>query len=166
MTRDEVDAIFRRFGPMVFRRARTLLRNEEEGRDVMQEVFIKAMAEPSRFEDPADAGRWLYRVTTNTCLNILRDTHRRAELRNEHLAPSLAVQASRTEGALSLDQLAARRLLAEADAACSQAAVLVHVDGMSYDEASAVLGVSKRTISNLLLRFRTFATKRLGESWT
>ena len=34
---------------------------------------------------------------------------------------------------------------------------------MSYDDASKVLGVSKRTVSNLLTRFRTFAVGRLGE---
>jgi RNA polymerase sigma-70 factor, ECF subfamily len=157
MTQDEVEAIFRRFGPMVFRRARSLLRDDAEGKDVMQEVFIKAMAEPSRFADPADAGRWLYRVTTNACLNHLRDTRRRAELRQENL------QIDEAPAPANDEKIVARRLLAEANAEWSEAAVLVHVDGLSYDEASEVLGVSKRTIANLLTRFRTFALERLAE---
>lgn len=156
MTREEVEQIFNRYGPMVLRRARSLL-GDEEGKDVMQEVFIKAMAEPSRFDDPEQAASWLYRVTTNACLNQIRDTRRRAELRRQHLKDD---EVSTT---VSEEHLAARELLAEADESQPRAAVLVHVDGLSYDEASQVLGVSKRTVSNLLTRFRTFALERLSE---
>jgi RNA polymerase sigma-70 factor, ECF subfamily len=157
MTRDEVDEIFQRFGPMVFRRARSLLGSDAEGKDVMQEVFIKAMAESIRFDEPAQAASWLYRVTTNTCLNHIRDTRRQGELRRQHLREDETVEAAEDA------KLAARQLLADAERSQSEAAVLVHIDGLSYDEASEVLGVSKRTISNLLLRFKTFAIERFGE---
>lgn len=38
-------------------------------------MFIKAMAEPSLFDDPEEAASWLYRVTTNACLNHPRVPH-------------------------------------------------------------------------------------------
>ncbi len=124
---------------------------------MMQEVCIKALAEPQRFSDPSQVASWLYRVTTNACLNQIRDTRQRAVLRERHLRDEDTVDASAD------DKLVARQILSEADSSCSEAAVLVHIDGMSYDEASKVLGVSKRTVSNLLTRLRTFALARLGE---
>lgn len=155
MTRDEVERFFDAYGPMVLRRARTLLGDEDAAKDVVQEVFMKAMAEPLKVEVSAQAASWLYRVTTNHCLNQIRNTGRRRALARQHLGGK-----EPTEDGLDAAQLA-RQLLAEADEQWSRAAVLVHVDGMSYREASEVLGVSVRSISNFLTRFRTFALERL-----
>lgn len=158
MTRDEAEAIFRRYGPMVFRRARSILGDEEEAKDVMQEVFIKAMDERGRFDGRSHVSTWLYRVTTNACLNHLRDSRRRRELAARHLG-------GRGEGSDPGDfGVLARELLREAVELEGKAALYVHVDGMTYDEASDALGVSKRTVSNLLERFRVFATQKLGET--
>lgn len=157
MRREEVERIFRRFGPMVLRRARSLLGNDEASKDIMQDVFISAMVEPRIFDDPEEAAAWLYRVTTNACLNQLRNTRRRRELERENFT------CEERSNPAPEKRMIAHQLLADADRAWSEAAVLVHVDGMSYEEASAFLGVSKRTVSNLLTRFRTFCLERLGE---
>ena len=155
MTREEVEKIFDTYGPMVLRRARTLLGDEDEAKDVMQEVFMKALSEHPRFEVSAQAASWLYRVTTNMCLNQLRNTKRRRILVMEN-APKEASITGDSELAVL-----ARQLLADADESWSRAAVMVHVDGMSYQEASEALGVSTRSVSNFLTRFRTYALERM-----
>ncbi len=156
MTSDEVQRFFDAYGPMVLRRARTLLGDKDAAKDILQEVFMKAMSDNVEVEVSAQAASWLYRVTTNLCLNQIRNTGRRRELIKQHMSSS-----EPSEDGLDTAQTA-RRLLAEADQQWSHAAVLVHVDGMSYQEASDVLGVSTRTISNFLTRFRTFALERMG----
>ncbi|MBI4815461.1 MAG: sigma-70 family RNA polymerase sigma factor [Deltaproteobacteria bacterium] len=158
MTREEVEGIFRRYGPMVYRRARSLLGDPEEAKDVMQEVFIKAMDERNRFDGKSHVSTWLYRVTTNACLNHLRDSGRRKSLARRELGHRAEASDPGEHGLL------ARQILSEANELEGKAALYIHVDGMTYDEASEVLGVSKRTVSNLLERFRTFATQKLGES--
>lgn len=155
MTREEVEKIFDTYGPMVLRRARTLLGDEDEAKDVMQEVFMKALSEHPQFEVSAQAASWLYRVTTNMCLNQLRNTKRRRILVMEN-APKEASITGDSELAVL-----ARQLLADADESWSRAAVMVHVDGMSYQEASEALGVSTRSVSNFLTRFRTYALERM-----
>jgi RNA polymerase sigma-70 factor (ECF subfamily) len=37
----DVEAVYRRYGPMVLRRCRTLLRDEERARDAMKDTFVK-----------------------------------------------------------------------------------------------------------------------------
>ena len=67
-----VEALYRRYGPMVLRRCRSLLRDEEDALDVMQDVFVNVArnAERLRGEYPSSL---LYRIATNLSLNRIRD---------------------------------------------------------------------------------------------
>ena len=69
--------IYDLYGAQVFRRARTLLRDQDRARDATQEVFLRAA------QDPRSVGAhplpWLFRVTRNLCLNNLRDNRRRGQ---------------------------------------------------------------------------------------
>ncbi len=161
MTRSEIDALYRRFGPLVFRRARTLLRSEDDAAEAVQEVFIRAFGGAERFDGRSTPSTWLYQITTHYCLNRLRDAGRRQELWEENLggAPVEEVLASDPARLVLL-----KGLLAEAEPEEAAAAVYVFVDGMSHDEAAPLLGVSRRTVGNLLDRFLSAARKRLGRT--
>ena len=54
-------------------------------------------------------------------------------------------------------------LLRDAEPQQAQAALHVHVDGMSHAEAAKVLGVSRRTVGNLLERFTAWARTQADE---
>jgi RNA polymerase sigma-70 factor (ECF subfamily) len=69
-----------------------------------------------------------------------------------------------TEARISPEEmLLMRRLLAEADERCATAALYVFVDGMSHAETAKILGVSKRTVGNLIQSFRDFAAAAMEE---
>lgn len=145
MRRDEIEASFERFGPMIYRRARAILGSEAEARDVVQEVFVKLLSGKLKKAEGNLAG-WLATVTTRTCLNLRRNQSRRAELVAELVVPVLENRSD--------DALAVRRLLSEMEPRVAEAAIYIHIDGMTYDEAAGQLGVSKRTVANLLSRFQ------------
>jgi RNA polymerase sigma-70 factor (ECF subfamily) len=86
-SRAEIDALYRQYGPSVLRRARAILGNEAAAKDALQEVFIRAIRAGDGFRGEASPMTWLYRVTTNLCLNQLRDHARRAELLAENAPP-------------------------------------------------------------------------------
>jgi RNA polymerase sigma-70 factor (ECF subfamily) len=156
----ELSQLFQRHGPMVVRRAQRLLGNAADAEEAAQEIFIRAFRGAEAFEARSQPTTWLYRITTNYCLNLLRDRARRAQLREEHLPqPGSEEEAG---PARSDDVALLRRLLAEADPREAQAAVYVFVDGASHEEAAELLGVSKRTVGNLIERFRA-AAHRLTE---
>ena len=156
MMRGELESIFEKYGPMVFRRAKAILGNEDEAKDATQEVFIRAFLNAERFEHRSHVTTWLYRITTNVCLNWIRDAKRRRELNEEHFG-------DRENAAMPINDrfVLARKLLAEAEEEWALAAIYVHVDGMSHAEAAKLLGVSRRTIGNLLMRFERFAKSYL-----
>jgi RNA polymerase sigma-70 factor (ECF subfamily) len=160
MTRTEVDAIYRKYGPLVFRRARAILRSDDDAAEAVQEVFIRAFTGASGFDGRSQLSTWLYQITTNYCLNRLRDAGRRRTLLDEHLGEV-------GEDAVNADPsklVLVRQLLAEADETEAAAAIYVFVDGMSHDEAAPLLGVSRRTVGNLVDRFVAFGQRWLAQS--
>jgi len=157
----EIGELFDRYGPMVYRRARRLLGSHEDAEEATQEVFIRAFKAKEGFNRKSKISTWLYRITVNYCLNKLRDRDRRRELWSTHVSPAGA-EASTVKPATER-MILMRRLLAEAEEQCAQAALHVYVDGMSHAEAAELLGVSRRTVGNLLVRFNEWAKSRLED---
>jgi len=72
--------IMRRYGPRVFRFASRYFRQRELVEEAAQEVFLKAFTQLDSFAGRGSMEGWLTRITTNTCLNLLRSARRRPEL--------------------------------------------------------------------------------------
>jgi len=70
----------RRYSPRVFRFASRFFRQRSLVEEAAQEVFLKAFTELGAFEGRGSMEGWLTRITTNTCLNMLRSSKRRPEL--------------------------------------------------------------------------------------
>jgi RNA polymerase sigma-70 factor (ECF subfamily) len=70
----------RRYSPRVFRFASRFFRQRSLVEEAAQEVFLKAFTELHSYEGRGSMEGWLTRITTNTCLNILRGAKRRPEL--------------------------------------------------------------------------------------
>ena len=145
---------------MVHRRARRILGNDADAEEAVQEVFIRALSGLEDFEAKSQVSTWLYQITTNWCLNRIRNERRRRELWDVKVEPAEERSAAAHPHA---ELLALRRVLTEADAREAQAAVYVYLDGMSQDEAAELLGVSRRTVGNLLERFNAFARTLLAD---
>jgi RNA polymerase sigma-70 factor (ECF subfamily) len=72
--------IMRRYSPRVFRFASRYFRQRELVEEAAQEVFLKAFTQLDAYEGRGSMEGWLTRITTNTCLNLLRSARRRPEL--------------------------------------------------------------------------------------
>ena len=74
------EEIVRRYSPRVFRFASKFFRQRSLVEEAAQEVFLKAFIELGSYEGRGSMEGWLTRITTNTCLNLLRSSKRRPEL--------------------------------------------------------------------------------------
>ena len=74
----DVESHYLRYGPMVLRRCRTLLRDPAKAEDAMQDVFVSLIRNEDRLRDEAP-GALLLRIATNVCLNRLRGERRHPE---------------------------------------------------------------------------------------
>ncbi len=163
LNRKEVEALFRTYGPLVRRRARSILNNDSEADDATQEVFVKVLASLDAFRGESQPSTWLYRITTNLCLNRIRDS-KRHKGRLEELAVSRQahIEASRPTSPGLEGRLALQVLLQRLPAELAEVAIYYHVDGMEQEEIAQLIGVARRTVGYRLERFREEARKSLG----
>ena len=85
----DVDGLARSYGPMVLRRCRRLLRDEDEAMDACQDVFVRLLERRDRL-DARYPSSLLYRIATNLCLNRIRDRRRRATSGDDALLDQIA----------------------------------------------------------------------------
>ncbi len=158
--RSRAAELYATYGPVVYRRCLKLLRDREAARDATQDVFVKLVRDIRRLEGPEDPLPWIYRVSTNHCLNLLR-ARRRHGGEPVEVDDALAVAAP-GGGTPYPSSTLARAVLARFDAGTQAVAVGVLVDGMEHTEVAEVLGVSRKTVQRRLDRFLARARELLG----
>jgi RNA polymerase sigma factor (sigma-70 family) len=141
-----LEELYRAHGPAVLRRARQILRNDDDARDALQEIFL-SLADDQPFEHRGGATAWFYLRTTHFCLNRLRDARNRARLRGER-----GEQAAASEPARGENLVVARDELARLPNEIAEAAIYYYCDEMTHDEIAALMGCSRRHVGHLLER--------------
>jgi RNA polymerase sigma factor (sigma-70 family) len=151
----DIEACYARYGPMVLRRCRVMLRDEQAAFDAMQEVFLKVLARRRKLSGDFPSAL-LYRIATNTCLNRIRDDKKHDLRRYVHLL-------QRDDAVGPGDGKPARDMLEDIldreKGATRNIAVMYFIDGMTLKEIGAaenlsVSGVHKR-LDKLRRRIRT-----------
>lgn len=145
----DVDALYRTLGPMVLRRCRKMLRNEEEAVEAMQETFLKVLRNQHRFAATAPRSL-LFTMATNTCLNRIRTRKRRPEDSDDALIQAIAVAPETEDRAWA--RVTLDRIFGREPASTRVIATLVLLDGMTWEEVAAEVGMS---VSGVRKRVRT-----------
>jgi RNA polymerase sigma-70 factor (ECF subfamily) len=147
--------IVRDHGDRVYRLAYRLSGNAHDAEDITQETFIRVFRSLNNYR-PGSFEGWLHRITTNVFLDLVR---RRQRIRMEALPEEtdrIAGREPSPEQAFSdanLDpdlQAALDDLLPEFRAAV----VLCDVEGLTYEEIGATLGVKLGTVRSRIHRGR------------
>jgi RNA polymerase sigma-70 factor (ECF subfamily) len=148
--------------------------NEEDAFDLAQEAFIKAYRSLSTFKGKSRFSTWLYRVTTNVCLDELR--RRRRDIQSQ----SLDQPVTGSDGEMNriiLDESQSidtwyetkeqaeyiQSLLNELKPDHRMVLLLKDIMELSYEEISQVLNISTGTIKSRLSRARDLLRRKLLE---
>ena len=134
-----VEEFYRKYGPMVLRRCRSLLRNEEEALDAMQEVFVRVLQKQETLHQTAPSSL-LYTIATNICLNILRSGKRRPLSGRDEFLEEVPGGEDHEEKILAAHFT--DRLFEEEKDSTRLIAVLHYVDGFTLEETAAQTGLS------------------------
>lgn len=165
--RDELRRLMRRYNQRLYRTARSILRDDAEAEDAVQEAYILAYQSISQFRGGAKLSTWLVRIVVNEALGRLRRRSRRAELirldgTTEEIGedPELNMSDVTQEPERAAMRAETRRLLEskidQLPDAFRTVFVLRAVEDMSVDEAAACLGIPPATV-----RTRYFRAKGL-----
>lgn len=138
---------------MVLRRCRKLLRDESKAVDATHDVFVLVTRYQRRLDDQAPSGL-LNRLATNLCLNHLRSARRHPEDSDDELVLCIARDLDLEARAHARSLLA--RLFADEPDSSATIAVLHFVDGMTWEEVAAEVGLS---VSGVRKRARGLAER-------
>jgi RNA polymerase sigma-70 factor (ECF subfamily) len=154
----DVEQLYRRYSPMVLRRCRRLLQNEEQAVDAMQDVFVRLLTHKDRLHGGYPSSL-LYRIATNVCLNMIRDRKSGRTDADEDILNRIACcdeQETRTLAGVILERLFGRE-----KPSTREMAVLHFVDGMTYRE---VARETKLSVSGVRKRLRDFRARALASA--
>jgi RNA polymerase sigma-70 factor (ECF subfamily) len=151
----DVEATYRRLGPMVLRRCHRLLGADGRAEDVMHDVFVQLVRDGPRLDERGTAGL-LLRMTTQVCLNHLRGRRRRPEdLTGEAQLLGAIVDATDPEARAAAGSMLNRLFSGEPESTAT-IAVLFLLDGLTLEQVASEVGLS---VSGVRKRLRTLRAR-------
>ena len=140
-------ALVERHSRGLFRLAFRMTGNVPDAEDVVQESFLRAYRQLSRFDERASFGTWLYRIAVNCALDLVRSRKRRAEQQPAEDGVDDPVRSARSSepapDRLALSGELRERVteaMNELSAAERAAFVLRHFEGLRIEDVGRVLG--------------------------
>ena len=158
------DDLVRQHSARVYRLAYRLTGNQHDAEDLTQEVFVRVFRSLASYT-PGTFEGWLHRITTNLFLDMAR---RRQRIRFEGLGDQ-AVGLLRDDEPTPAQAFDARHLDTDVQQALEAlapeyraAVVLCDIEGLSYEEIAATLGVKLGTVRSRIHRGRAQLRAALG----
>lgn len=152
----DLEAEYRRYGPMVLRRCRYLLRDEARAQDALHDVFVGLLrANANRNYSGESTSNLLRRIATNVCLNRIRAEKLRTPATTDDAV--LTVIASHEDlEARGVAAAVLRKLFARELPSTAHLAVLHFVEGLTLEEVASEVGLS---VSGVRKRLRNLKAR-------
>jgi RNA polymerase sigma-70 factor (ECF subfamily) len=163
---DAFRVLVERHSRSLFRLAYRMTGNESDAEDVVQESFLRAYRQLDKFDERASFGTWLYRITANCSLDLVRSKKRRSEQVTsadpDREDPILSLPATAPSPEREAQSGEVRERVAEAMQELSAmertAFVLRHYEGLCIEDVSKVLdcapGAAKHSVFRAVQKLR------------
>jgi RNA polymerase sigma-70 factor, ECF subfamily len=167
------------YSSKIYQLAFRYLRNKEDAEEITQDVLFKVYRKVGAFRGDSALSSWIYRITFNAAMSRLRTArYQRSQDEDRQAAPNesdTATSASRSFDVADWSDLADERVLRSqlrqrvfrailALPAIYRAPVMLRdIQGMSTEEASALLRVKDQTLKSRLHRGRLILRKQLAD---
>ena len=147
----------------VYNLALRMVGNEEDARDMAQEAFIRAFSSLDSFRGDSKFSVWLYRLTSNVCIDLLRSRGRRQTVSltiddDESDAAELEIPDDRFSPERAFERAETRenvkRGLDTLSPEYRQILLLREISGLTYEEIGKALGLEEGTVKSRIFRAR------------
>jgi RNA polymerase sigma-70 factor (ECF subfamily) len=167
------EILVHRYRPRIYSLAFSMLRNETDATDVAQEAFVRAWQAIRKFKNNASFYTWLYRITTNLCIDFCRRRDRRATTPYEETVdPDTDANAAEppSTNASPTDEVLRAELRRQIDDALLELTpehrAVIHLreyEGLEYSEIAKAVGCSIGTVMSRLHYARKHLQRILGK---
>ncbi len=148
--------LYERYRERLFTYCCRVLADRELAKDAMQEALVKAFQNASMYQGGTNVAAWLFRLTRNVCIDMIRarrehDTIDNLQMAVEEYAPDVLLQDALTEEIERLPEI------------YREAVVLRDVQGHSYEEIATITGTSLSTVKFRIFKARDTLRGRLAK---
>jgi RNA polymerase sigma-70 factor (ECF subfamily) len=162
--RDAFRLLFENYKDKVFSVALYFFGGDEAtAGDITQQVFLKLFSSIGQFQGDAEFTTWLYRLTTNACVDEARKRRRWlpfgdwTEMKEPQVKRTQEQEQASREVADSV-----KRAVATLRPKLRVVLLLKYFEELSYEEIAAVVGCSKGTVASRLNRGHKILAGKLG----
>jgi RNA polymerase sigma-70 factor, ECF subfamily len=153
-------ALVERHSRAVYRLAHRMTGSPSDAEDVVQETFLRAYKQLSRFESRANFGTWLHRIAVNCSIDLIRSRPHREAAHDavdlEHFGATDAADAGRPSPERLTLSAEVQGRINDAMSGLSPmeraAFMLRHFEGQSIDEISRALGLKTNATKHSIFR--------------
>lgn len=148
--------------------------NRDIAEDAAQEIFLKIYQKSENYKSTAAFSTFIYRITANHCLNIIRDKKRHPtmsldknwdDLENNPTSPVDYIPSNNPSPRDIVSnkeiQITVKKAISELPKKQRMALILKRFDNLSYEEISKIMSCSTGAVDSLLQRARITLTDKL-----
>jgi len=164
MTESKIDitTYYTKYGPMVLRRCRQLLVDEQKALDAMQDVFLILLEKQDRLTN-SHPSSLLYRIATNVCLNLIQKNRKFMNVENMEELQQIAKHENYNENIFVRDFL--NRIFHNEYPSTREIAVMRFIDKMTYEQISTEVKLSVSGVRKRLRKLQENAQFTRGEHY-
>ena len=156
------DQFVRRYQTRIYSLAYNMTGNKEDAEDMVQDVFVKAFSSLKSFRGTSSFYTWIYRIAVNVCHDLQRSkkSHPTTSIDQENEEGDCFIQLpdkSPLPDEQAINHELGRTLLyqiSQLKPAMREVLILRDLQGLSYEEIAARLGLSEGTVKSRLFRAR------------
>jgi RNA polymerase sigma-70 factor (ECF subfamily) len=149
--------LMERYQAKLFRYANNLVRDEHRSRDIVQEAFIKAFVNLNSFNIKKKFSSWLYRITHNEAVNVLKKYQKELPM-----LPDFDFESEEDlEGDFGKKEIGVKieKCLSQLPLIYSEPLALYYIEEKSYEEIGDILKLPQGTVATRISRAKSLMKK-------
>jgi RNA polymerase sigma factor (sigma-70 family) len=152
-TEADIREIYERYGPIIYRRCLSILGTEEAAQDALQETLARVIRSWDSFRGESSPLTWMYRSSTNWCLNQIRNRKGRMEKLHVHRQDIIGAGVASPDTTAGETADVVRNLLTDADEETRQIVLYLYFDDLTQQECASLVSLSVPTVRKRLNEF-------------
>lgn len=144
------------YAPIIIKICRAYTNSQEDYEDYYQEVCLQVWKSRDNFKGNSQWSTWIYRISLNVCLTLLKKNKKKKDIPTENLAAEEVEEHFFIDESLNL-LYAAIKKLTEVD----RAVILLYLEEKSYKEIAEITGTSANNIGVRITRIKSRLKKLL-----
>ena len=145
------------YAPIIIKICRAYTDSQEDYEDYYQEVCLQIWKSRDNFKGNSKWSTWIYRISLNVCLTLLKKKDKRQMLPSEEKLAEDTVESHYFSDKYLLLLYEAIKKLSEVD----RAVILLYLEEKSYQEISDIIGTSPNNIGVRITRIKSRLKKLL-----